>query len=157
MLFNLILLCFNTVSAGPDGSEPAERWVRLTKEARGILESTALANAPVVMLAEVQVLLSQFLRVRHYMHEVYKAFRAHDPVQLHKDYLRTTLAREDLMLKGDKDATTLFNASHYGQLSVVQKFLAKGADVHALATNERTPLFTACENGHVYAAFVPTL
>ena len=136
----------------PDGSEPKERWVRLSTQARDYLEGDGLADTEVVMFAEVQILLHRYLKMRHNMHEVYMAYRAHDPVQLHKDYLRTSLNRSDLMLKGDTSAKSLFNAAHYGQLGVVAQLLAAQGDVNKRASNDRTPLFTACENGHVDVA-----
>jgi len=126
----------------PDASEPKERWQLHTRLARDYLSSAELALEQVVMLAEVQILLPEFARMRHAMHEPYKVCRAIDCKQLHSDYLRTTRDRNELDLSGDEDAASIWQAAFRGQLSNVLEFLDAGADVNGRGgSNDSTVSF----------------
>lgn len=134
----------------PDASEPKERWQLHTTMARNYLQGAAMANEPVVILAEVQMLLPSHAKIRHAMHEPYKCYRAIDCKQLHSDYLRTTKNRAELDLSADEDADSLWKSAFRGQLSNVRKFLDQGSPVDERGgSNNSTALGWAAQNHHV--------
>ena len=96
------------------GSEPRERWRRHTARAVAFLSSEHMASTPVRILGETQILLADYTRVRHGMHEPYRVWRAANPTSLFHDF-----ARSSGVLRAQSDGSTLVNAASRGQVSAV--------------------------------------
>ena len=73
----------------PAGGEPRGRWQALATRARDHLASAEVADAPVMILGEVQILLQDFVDIRKQMHEPYRVWRASNAQQLHDDFARS--------------------------------------------------------------------
>ena len=58
------------------------RWKSHATEAINYLKSDAMSNQKVIMICEVQVLLSQYLKARKQMHLLYKVVRADSSAHL---------------------------------------------------------------------------
>ena len=62
------------------------RWKSHATEAINYLKSDAMSNKKVIMICEVQVLLSQYLKARKQMHLLYKEVRADSEKHLAKQF-----------------------------------------------------------------------
>lgn len=120
-----------------DPSVPAHMWRETTTTAKAVLASPELADLPVRVLGEAQLVLTPHAETRHGMHEIYKAYRAETPLQLFEDYARTSGADGAGCLvryNPEVDApTTLFMAAMEGDRPAVERLLAVEAEAAAKA------------------------
>jgi len=128
------------------GGEPQERWLRLTARAKEFLMSAHLKDEPVRLLCETQILLMDYVHVRHKMHEPYRVGRAASPAAIYNDFARSAGKHTF-----QDDGSTLINACNRGQVNVVKKFIDDGKYTvdHENATNGCTGLYMAAVNNHV--------
>ena len=68
---------------------PHARWSEHCRAARAYLETKELSTMQAGLYCEVQVMLSDFVDVRSSMHEVYKAWRAENHLDLASDFMRS--------------------------------------------------------------------
>lgn len=115
-------------------------------QAVAFLSMEALQAKPVKLLAETQILLRDYVHVRHGMHEPYRVYRAANPTSLFHDF-----ARSSGLLQAQSDGSTLVNAASRGQVNVVQRLLDSGkCTVDEInAGNKCSALYMACVNNHV--------
>ena len=132
-----------------DGSQPRDRWLRHTKQARGVLESPRVAGERVLFGCELQILPQAFVGVRHAMHEPYKVWRAETARALHADYRRTQAAGAVDRSK-DAPAKTVYSAAWRGQLGTLRSKIEAGESPDAPQANGSgmTPLSAAAGEGH---------
>ena len=129
---------------GTPRGEPAGRWTKMCDVAQRYLESPHMADRPVLIIAEVQILLRDFAEIRHQMHSPHKGFRADSPESLCEDYLQ---GRPDLSKL--EPATSLHSACFRGQLDTAEAFLAQGLDAINKIANTMSPLGIAVQNNHL--------
>ena len=127
------------------GGEPRERWTRQVEKAKAFLMSKELENERVKLLCETQVLMEQYVDIRHKMHEPYRVWRAASPAMLYNDFSRAAGIHDFV-----EDGSTLINACNRGQVNVVKRFLDNGVSVnHQNSANGCTGVYMAAVNGHV--------
>lgn len=126
--------------AKPNGI-PAERWAEHTSEARHLLTTGKVGAAPVRILGEIQIILPRYSEIRHQMHELYKVSRAYNCRELYNDFASSTM-----LAPVTKAAGNLYTACFHGQMSVVKKFIKKGADVNKVGKS--SPLYVAISKGY---------
>ena len=129
----------------PDGSVPRERWQRESQQALAYLQSSFLANKPVKILGEVQIMLQHHVEVRRRMHEPYRVRRATTPTELHDDYLRSQ-PEDEIDTAADDDASNIVAAAYHGQRDVVQRFLDAGEDPNTTRSGTAIIFFAASKN-----------
>ena len=76
---------------------------------QAFLESKPLERERVKLLCETQVLLEQYVDIRHRMHEPYRVWRAASPAMLYNDFSRAAGIHDFV-----DDGSTLINACNRG-------------------------------------------
>lgn len=117
---------------------PAERWGEHTQQAVELLTTGEAGRAQTKILGEIQVVLPFFAKVRHQMHEPYKAWRSETAQQLYDDFVHSV---GNVAIPAPE--TTLFNACYEGQLSVATLLLDRNADVNQADNDNRNPVYMA--------------
>jgi hypothetical protein len=105
----------------PQAGEAGCEWDADVAAARAFLQSDQIADVPVQIIAEIQMVLPLTCEVRHKMHELYKVARADTDKQLHLDFL--AIADKEARKKQNKydRATPLRRACMDGDLDEVSR------------------------------------
>ena len=109
--------------------EPKERWARMTAKARGYLSSPEMRHVQVNIMGEIQFLQAPYVLVRHQMHEVYKAERAQNGVQLHEDFEWSLGQSSDVVHVGENEAISLYQNCFQGNADSVKALIEAGPSV----------------------------
>jgi hypothetical protein len=142
------------------------RWKSHATEARNYLKSDAMSNQKVIMICEVQVLLSQYLKARKQMHLLYKEVRADSEKHLAKQFAvaavdgrpenATWVTEEKRYVEKsrgrvkDGQELALLHACNDGFVAAVRVALeVDGVNVNQKSRSGQTPLWIASMKGHV--------
>jgi ankyrin repeat protein len=132
--------------ADRDPGVPRHKWIETTAAALKMLESGAMAEYPVAVLGELQLMLTGHAEVRHQMHEVYKAYRAESELLLYEDYTRT----EGHATDATETPASLWHAAFAGNRLEVERHLKAGAAIETVKTTVgNTALFAAVQGGYL--------
>lgn len=129
--------------------EPTQRWKDMVQESVDVLRDPLLASARVKVFAEIQFTLTAFFFARMLMHFPYDIIRASDCKALWENF-KGLGAGGGAVMAAAVDETTVFRAAQEGQVVVVRRLLAGGADVDEVSRANRgmTGLFVAAQNNH---------
>lgn len=136
----------------PPPEYPWGRWRTEAMNARRFLESSTVQDTEVEMVAELQVMLSEYLQGRKASHLMYKVVRAANPDALYNDF-KVGETRESKTYEEDferrKQTQDLVWAAGAGDLDVVELRLAETyVDVNEATEDGYTGLFCAAQNGY---------
>jgi G3E family GTPase len=136
----------------PLAGEAGCEWDADVAAGRAFLESDGIADVPVQIIAEIQMVLPLTCEVRHKMHELYKVARADTDKQLHLDF-KTIADKEERKKQSTYDnATPLRRACVAGDIAQVahRASLLMIADDGAALDNALDDAFVvACRHGQL--------
>jgi hypothetical protein len=155
------------VEARPENpKQPWGVWRRDAQRAVSYLRSSELAEQPVRLVCECQLLLQPYLDGRKKSHLLYKVVRAESDVQLHAQFAmdeskhaqhtyaeaqeRELRKIQKVIEDGEDLWKALYDASRDGMLLAVQELLTQ-ADIKVNQADNSgvTPLYKASAKGHV--------
>lgn len=130
--------------ASSDHGEPTVRWESLCKQGMALLRDPAVANVPARMLAEVQFTLNAMKDGKKYMQLPYDVLRSASDVELYTFFAGNNREWDE------EDAATVCLAAYRGQLDVVERLIAGGADANEVdaTRNGSSAIYVAASNNH---------
>ena len=131
--------------------EPSERWEMLTQFAEKYLSSSKMSKKPVKVLAEVQLLIQDYIPIREATTELYKVARCESCNEVKNQFVEayTTFMEKKLGASlEDMTMDDIGRAARLGQAKTVTAFINSGASPDQTWDRDRTAMFFAAEAGH---------